>query len=116
MTDMLSRSDEFILLTVWKLQHSPEGAYGTSVLTFLESHSSESWSIAGVYAPLKRLARTGLLTCNFGSPTPIRGGKRKRLYELTARGVRELSNMKSESDRYWSGVSFNLQQAQRGTK
>ena len=97
----MSRSDELILLAVWKLQ---DEAYGASVLDYLVAHTKEDWSIAGVYAPLKRLNAMGLLTSSTGKPTPERGGRRKRLYSLTGLGKRALHESKAEYLRMWQGL------------
>jgi len=96
---MLSRSDELILLAVWKLQ---DDAYGASVLDHLQQKTAEEWSIAGVYAPLKRMASRGLLRSSTGWPTPERGGRRKRLYQLTAKGVALLQDSRAEYESMWS--------------
>ncbi len=98
----MSRSDELILLAVWKLQ---DDAYGASVLDHLQQSTSEEWSIAGVYAPLKRLARAGLLRSHTGRPTAERGGRRKRMYRLTANGVAALERSRAEYESMWQDVS-----------
>lgn len=97
----LSRSDELILLAVWKLG---DDAYGASILDYLQQETGREWSIAGVYAPLKRMAGDGLLRSRTGRPTPERGGRRKRVYELTAHGVRALQNARAEYESMWSGL------------
>ena len=98
---LMTRSDELILLAVSKLG---DEAYGASVLEYLQNHTDRDWSIAGVYAPLKRMAACGLLRTSTGKPTPERGGRRKRLYELTALGVSELQASKREYDAMWADV------------
>ena len=98
----MSRSDELILLAVWKLQ---DDAYGASVLDHLQQSTSEEWSIAGVYAPLKRLTREGLLRSQTGRPTAERGGRRKRMYRLTAKGVAALEQSRAEYEAMWRDVS-----------
>ena len=98
----MSRSDELILLAVWKLGGD---AYGASILDYLQRQTVREWSIAGVYAPLKRMAKNGLLRSITGRPTPERGGRRKRVYELTAKGVRTLQASHSEYESMWAGVS-----------
>ncbi len=105
---MITRSDEYILLAVWRLENTDEGAYGSSVLDFLESFTDSSWSLAGVYAPLRRMAGFGLLLSSTGLPTPHRGGRRKRLYTVTAQGQRVLHNARSEYSRMWIDVAFSI--------
>jgi len=97
----MSRSDEMILLAVWKLQ---DDAYGASVLKYLQERTSEDWSIAGVYAPLKRLTSLGLLRSFTGLPTHERGGRRKRMYNLTVPGYRSLKRAQAEYESMWIGL------------
>jgi PadR family transcriptional regulator PadR len=97
---LLPRSDEQILLAVWRLQ---DEAYGTLVLERLESSTGREWSIAGVYAPLKRMRRAGLLVARESAPLPQRGGRRRRYYRLTALGVHALSESKSRYEAMWAG-------------
>jgi PadR family transcriptional regulator PadR len=99
---MLTRSDEYILLAVWHLEASSSGAYGSTVLDYLDTHSDSSWSLAGVYAPLKRMTSLGYLRSNTGPPTPERGGRRKRLYTLTTQGRSALEAAHAEYKRIWS--------------
>ena len=105
---MITRSDEYILLAVWRLENTDEGAYGSSVLDFLESFTDSSWSLAGVYAPLRRMARHGLLLSSTGLPTPQRGGRRKRIYTVTTQGQLVLNNTRSEYSRMWTGIAFSV--------
>ena len=97
----LSKYEEMILLAVWRLQ---DDAYGATIRSFLEETTGEDWSIAGVYGPLKRLAKAGLVSTRTGMPTPERGGKSKRYYRLTRSGVASLNHAKTVSDRMWQGL------------
>jgi len=90
-----------ILLAVWRLQ---DDAYGASVLKYLQEKTSDEWSIAGVYAPLKRLASYGLLRSSTGLPTHERGGRRKRMYRLTEPGYHSLKNAQAEYESMWIGL------------
>jgi PadR family transcriptional regulator len=98
---MLTRSDELILLTVWRLQND---AYGASVHEYLLKQTGQDLSIAGVYAPLKRMTRQGLLRTRDGAPTPQRGGRRRRMYRLTALGVKALNASRTEFEAMWAGL------------
>jgi len=42
--------------------------------------------MGGVYGALDRVGAKGLVTSRFCEPTAVRGGKRKRYYQLTAEG------------------------------
>jgi len=97
---LLSRPEELILLAVWRLQ---KNAYGATIRNLLTETTDQDWSIAGVYAPLKRLAKTGLIRTVIGPPTPERGGRSKRYYELTQKGVAALNRVKSVHESMWHG-------------
>jgi DNA-binding PadR family transcriptional regulator len=43
-----------------------------------------------VYTTLNRLEEKGLLESRRGEPTPLRGGRRKRYFEVTGAGQRTL--------------------------
>jgi len=101
MSDLLSRHEELILLAVWRLQ---QDAYGAPIRTLLEEMTGESWSIAGVYGPLKRLSRAGMLTARAGLPTPERGGRSKRYFRLTQKGVTALTHVRAVREKMWSDL------------
>ena len=97
----LSRNEELILLAVWRLQ---ENAYGAAVLEYLIEATGDHWSIAGVYNPLNRLARAGLVMTRVGPPTPERGGRSKRYFYLTKLGLATLTENREVTNRMWSGL------------
>lgn len=63
---------------------SPD-AYGLRVRDDVERKGLER-SLGAIHSTLDRLEGKGLLASALGSPSPTRGGKRKRLYELTPQG------------------------------
>ena len=105
--ELLSRSEELLLLAVWRLQ---DDAYGAAIRDYLSRETGEDWSVGAVYAPLDRLARRGLLRSWMGEPTPERGGRAKRYFKLTTAGVAALSRLRSIQEKMWSGLpALNLQ-------
>lgn len=99
--DLLTRSEELLLLTVWRLQ---EQAYGAAIREDISKKTGKDWAIGSVYGPLDRLARRGLLSTYIGSPTQERGGRSKRVYKLTSAGVRMLSHTRDVMDLFWKDV------------
>lgn len=83
----LGELEELILLTVGILH--PE-AYGVAVLDELEKQAGRSLNISAVHAVLTRLEEKGLLKSGMSDPTEERGGRRKRIFQLTAAGKRVL--------------------------
>ncbi|WP_222183697.1 PadR family transcriptional regulator [Geminicoccus harenae] len=65
-------------------------AYGVTIREEVSAQSRREPSFGAIYTTLQRLEDDGLLTSREGDPTPERGGRAKRLYELTAPGLRAL--------------------------
>ncbi|MDA1027885.1 MAG: PadR family transcriptional regulator [Bacteroidetes bacterium] len=98
---MITRVEELILLSVWKLQ---EDAYGAAIRNLLTNETGDDWPIATVYTPLDRMTRKGFLVSSVGLPTPERGGRSKKLYRLTSHGVSALESSKRLSRAMWSDL------------
>jgi PadR family transcriptional regulator, regulatory protein PadR len=99
---ILSRPEELILLTILQLKDS---AYGVTIRNLLIRESGTDWTIGAVYVPLNRMAEAGYLDTSVGEPTAERGGKRKRFYTLTPRGMKALAYTKKINDAMWTGLS-----------
>lgn len=91
MTDKyISRPEEIVLLAVWKLE---DNAYGITIRNFIQEMTGKYWSIGAIYVPLERLEKKGLLTSCNSLPSPERGGRRKRLFQITPAGIKELDEL-----------------------
>jgi len=97
---LLSRMEESLLLVVWDLRQE---AYGVPIRSRLAELTGRRPSVGAVYVPLERLVEQGLLRAEEGEPTPIRGGRRKRFYRLTPRGLKALQETRRVTDRLWAG-------------
>lgn len=98
---LLSRSEEIVLLSIWKLQ---ENAYGVSIRDKVIEATGYEWSIGALYAPLHRLQKKGLVETREGDPVSERGGRRKIFYRLTSQGREALLRIKQVLDVVWSDV------------
>ncbi len=83
----LGELEELVLLTVGVLY--PE-AYGVGVMDELENQTGRSLNISAVHAVLTRLEEKGYVKSKMGDPSQERGGRRKRIFLLTAAGKRAL--------------------------
>ena len=83
----LGELEELILLTVGVLY--PE-AYAVAVMDEIEKQAKRNMNISAVHAVLTRLEEKGFVTSKMGDPTQERGGRRKRIFLLTALGKRAL--------------------------
>ncbi len=83
----LGELEELILLTVGILYKK---AYGVAVMDEIEKQTGRSLNISSVHAVLQRLEDKGLVKSEMSEPTGERGGRRKRIFFLTATGKRSL--------------------------
>ncbi len=98
---MLTRTEELLLLAVWRLQ---QDAYGLAIGRQVSDLLGKKVSVGAVYIPLERLARKGLLATWESEPTARRGGRRKRFYKLTPSGLAALNTVRKIHDEAWSGL------------
>jgi len=98
---LLQRSEEIILLSIWRLQKK---AYGMAIREQIAQATGKTWSFGAVYAPLNRLLKKGLVTAIAGEPTPERGGRRKIFYELTLDGKKALLQVQRVNEAIWLGI------------
>lgn len=99
---LLTRSEEFVLLAVWKLQTD---AYTLALRKKLSALTGYEWSLGAIYTPLERLTKRGLLTSYLTEPTPERGGRHKRIYQLTDTGRQALLAIRKVEQAMWADVT-----------
>ena len=99
---LLSRSEEIILLSIWRLQ---QDAYGLAVREEVSKATGKEWTVGSVYAPLHRLEKKGFIKSQEGEPEARRGGRRKVFYSLTKTGKRALIAVKEVHDAQWIGIA-----------
>ncbi|MEJ1241925.1 PadR family transcriptional regulator [Chryseolinea sp. T2] len=97
----LGEFEELVLLTVGILM---EDAYGLSVLTELEKQTDRSIMISSVHKTLVRLEEKGFLKSHMGGATSVRGGRDKRLYQLTRAGIKALNQSRELRSEMWKQV------------
>jgi DNA-binding PadR family transcriptional regulator len=82
--DYLGEFEHIIVLALLRLENR---AYGVSVRREIEFRTKREVSIGAVYATLDRLETKGYVTSHRGDPTPERGGRSKRFFRVTAKGM-----------------------------
>ena len=106
----LTRLEEQILLTVWRLGVE---AYGIAVYDHINRITGKNLAVGGIYYPLERLVKQGYLRAEQGEPTPVRGGKSKRYYRLTELGVEEMLKARKVHQAFWEGIDISQFAAER---
>ncbi|WP_421764394.1 PadR family transcriptional regulator [Ekhidna sp.] len=79
----LGEFEELVLLTVGILY---DNAYSVAIQQELNSQTGRKVSISSVHAAVYRLEEKGLLNSRMGEMSNERGGKRKRLFNISQAG------------------------------
>lgn len=82
--DYLGEFEHIVVLALLRLS---DRAYGVTVRQEIASRISREVSIGAIYATLDRLETKGYVKSALGDPTPERGGRSKRYFHVTAKGV-----------------------------
>jgi DNA-binding PadR family transcriptional regulator len=83
----LGELEELVLLTVGILYKK---AYGVAVMDEIEKQTGRSLNISAIHAVLTRLEDKGFVKSEMSEPTNERGGRRKKIFLLTAAGRKAL--------------------------
>lgn len=86
MSDKSQSLGEFEQLVLLAVARVGEDAYGAPVWGAIVEHTGRELTLGAVHKTLMRLEDKGLLRSRLSEPTPRRGGRRKRVYELSATG------------------------------
>lgn len=99
--DLLTDLELMILLAVLRRR---QDAYGVTIAREIEDTGRRSVALAVVYATLDRLEGRGLVTHSYGDPTPERGGRAKKFFLVTERGVQHVKDTQRALMALWRGV------------
>jgi DNA-binding PadR family transcriptional regulator len=100
--------EELVLLKVGSLR---DEAYGVYVMDEIRDQTGRSLNVSAIHAVLKRLENKGYVRSQMGGATQERGGRRKRLFVLTAAGKSALDqSMQYRLELYKKipDISFNF--------
>jgi DNA-binding PadR family transcriptional regulator len=98
---LLSRPEELFLLAIWRLQ---ENAYAVTIRDQVNKITGKTWSFGATFVTLDRLVQKRYLTSYLSEPTQKRGGRSKRMYQLTREGVRALLDIKKLQESMWDDI------------
>jgi PadR family transcriptional regulator PadR len=81
---------EFEQLLMFALLELEAEAHGVSVRQSIEARTGRQVSPGAVYTALERLESRGFVTSRVGDTTPVRGGRRRKYYDLEPEGAEAL--------------------------
>src|SRR5882672_3723834 len=101
--DHLGGFEYVVILGLLRLS---ENAYGVTVRQEIEARTGREVSIGAVYATLDRLEAKGYVKSRLGDPTPERGGRSKRFFRVTAKGVKAVNRTHRALQSMTSGLDL----------
>jgi len=95
----LGEFEEVVLLAVAVLT---ESAYGVRITHEITSQTGRVVRLNQVHAALHRLEEKGMVNSRMGEATAERGGRRKRLFTVTAYGRQTLQDIQAVRTHLWN--------------
>lgn len=95
----LGELEELILLMIALIGAD---AYGVSITQELEAQAGRVITISAAHAALHRLEEKGFVKSRMGGASTERGGRRKRLFQLTAYGRQALQELHNVRNAIWA--------------
>jgi PadR family transcriptional regulator PadR len=95
---------DFELMILLATLRVGDEAYGVQIAREIESTGGRSVLLGAVYAALERLERTDLMVSRLGEPTGERGGRAKRFFRVTPRGLRAVKETQRALVSLWNGI------------
>ena len=97
----ITRNEELILLSIWKLK---ECAYGVTIRENFRKITGKTLNYGSLYNTLYLLLRKGLVVSEESEPLSKKGGRRKILYSLSRDGERALQDAQKIQKLAWGDV------------
>jgi PadR family transcriptional regulator PadR len=99
----LGEFEQLVLLAILRL---PDEAYGVSIRTEIADQTGRRVAPGALYTTLDRLEDKGLVTSCLGPPSPERGGRAKRYYEVTVSGTSAIARAQQAYRRLLEGLEI----------
>lgn len=94
----------FELMAMLALMRLGQDAYGVPIFREIEKQCGREIALGSVYAALERLEEKGFVTSELGESTPERGGKAKKYFRITVKGLREVRETRRALNNLWHGL------------
>jgi DNA-binding PadR family transcriptional regulator len=98
---LLTDFELMILLAILRVE---DDAYGVRIAREIEETAGRSVQLAAIYAALERMESRGLVGSSLGDPTPERGGRAKRLFRVTPKGLSQTKDTQQALTALWSNL------------
>ncbi|MBS1950022.1 MAG: Transcriptional regulator, PadR family [Cytophagales bacterium] len=99
--EYLGEFEELVLTMVGILQ---EDAYGNAIVNEIIERVGRKVNLSAVHVTLYRLEDKGYVKSSMGGATNARGGRRKRIFQITNAGLAMLRAKKEQQVQLWKLV------------
>ena len=99
----LGRFEHLLLLAVVRLG---DDAYGVTIRNEIEHCTGREPAPGALYTTLDRLEEKGLVRSQMGDPTPERGGRAKRYFAVSGKGVKAVTHAMRNYQRLLEGLEL----------
>jgi PadR family transcriptional regulator PadR len=99
--DLLGSFELMVLLALIRLG---DEAYGVPIAQLIEDSTGRDVLLGSVYAALERLEGKGFVVSSLGDPTPERGGRAKRFFRITTKGLQQVRETRQALTTLWRGI------------
>ena len=96
--DYLGSFEVIVMLALIRLG---DRAYGVPISLEISQRTGREVALGSVYAALERLEQKGLVSSELGEPTTERGGRAKKYFHVTGKGLREVRETKRVFSQLW---------------
>lgn len=93
--------EELILLLIVMLK---EDAYGFAIRKALKEQANRTVTIGAVHGTVNRLEKKGFVESDMTGATEVRGGRRKRVFSVTASGKKALQRSRDIKVNLWMQI------------
>ena len=99
--DHIGELEELILLIIVMLK---DEAYGLAIRKALKDEANRNVTIGAVHGTVNRLESKGFIESSMGGATEERGGRRKRIFSITAAGKNILHKSRDVKVNLWQQI------------
>ena len=95
---------DFELMLMLAMVRVGEEAYAIPIAREIKATAGRNVALGPVYAALERLEDRGFVASRMGPPTAERGGRAKRYFHLTPKGLRAVREMHRALSALWMNM------------
>ena len=99
----LGEFEQIVLLAVLRLG---ENAYGVTIRNEIAACTRREPAPGALYTTLDRMEEKGLVKSHFGDPTPQRGGRAKRYFAVTRKGLEAVTSAQQSYQSLLEGLNL----------